>query len=456
MSTSDQKQNVALSSVLAGLALTLMKLVVGLMTGSMGIISEAAHSALDFVAAIMTYFAVRVGDRPADDTHPFGHAKVESVSALIETGLLFLTSFWIVYEAVHRLLLGKTGVEATWYAFVIVILSIIIDISRSRALYKVAKATSSQALEADALHFSSDIYSSAVVLLGLVFIRFGVGWADSVAAIVVSLFVLVAGWRLGKRTISVLVDTAPVETTEKIKAAVKLIPGVISAERIRVRPVGITAFVDVVAKINRKFSVSKAQELINSIEATVRQIVPNADVLVHTGAGVLDNETIVEKVQILASKHNLSVHDVVVDTLDSRKYISFDLEVLDNLTLGVAHEQATKLEEEIIKEMGDGVEVNSHIEPLRHEAILSSDVSPVEMKKIMEIVQDVDDEIQEISDVHNILVRKIDEKFFVSLHCYAPTALSIECIHNASARFEYLIRQKELLIKRVVIHVEPK
>ncbi len=182
-----------MSSVAAGAALTLTKLVVGLLTGSMGIISEAAHSLLDLAAAVMTVFAVKHGDKPADADHPYGHGKIESVSALIETGLLFLTSAWIVYESVRRLWSGNVEIEATWYAFAVVIGAMAVDISRSRALYAVAKRTKSQALEADALHFSSDIWSSAVVLIGLVFVRLGIKGADAIAAIGVSMFVAVAG-----------------------------------------------------------------------------------------------------------------------------------------------------------------------------------------------------------------------------------------------------------------------
>ena len=186
-----------------------MKLVVGIMTGSIGIISEAAHSALDFGAAALTLFAVRMSDKPADRKHHYGHAKVESVSALIETGLLVITSAWIIFASAERLMSGKTEIEVTWYAIAIMVISIVVDFSRSRALKKVARETNSQALEADALHFSSDILSSAVVLIGLIFVSFGITWADSIAGIAVALLVAGAAFRLGKTTIDILIDAAP-------------------------------------------------------------------------------------------------------------------------------------------------------------------------------------------------------------------------------------------------------
>ncbi len=212
----NKKQSVALSSVFASVALTLLKLVVGLTTGSMGILSEAAHSFLDFGAALLTFLSVRVSDKEADEKHHFGHQKVESVSALIETGLLFLTSAWIIYEAVKRLAGGKVEIEVTWYAYAVMIISIIVDFSRSRALKRIAKETKSQALEADALHFSSDILSSLTVIAGLIFVSLGIAKADAIAAIGVALFVLHAGYRLGRRTIDVLVDATPPGLSEKL------------------------------------------------------------------------------------------------------------------------------------------------------------------------------------------------------------------------------------------------
>lgn len=453
---SDKKQSVALSSVLAGLALTAMKLVVGLVTGSMGIISEAAHSALDLGAAFLTFFAVKIGDRPADEDHPYGHGKVESVSALIETGLLFLTSFWIIYEAVHRLMTAKTEVDVTWYAFVVVALSIIIDVSRSRALSRVAKETHSQALEADALHFSSDIYSSAVVLLGLIFTMLGMSWVDSFAAIIVALFVFVAGWRMGKRTINALVDTAPPEISSKIIDLVQVVPGVISVERVRIRPVGPLTFVDISVVADRRLPTTQINLLVHSVENKIKEVFAETDVVVHIRAGSFDSESIIDKVRVLSDKHGLSVHDIMTDTLDAKKYISFDVEVDDKLKLKEAHDKVTALEDELMLELGSGVEINSHIEPMRGEAILSSNVDKNEMDKILSVLDRSDKNIEEIKNIHNVLVRKIDDKYFVSFHCNAPADMSIETVHAATARFEYLMRQDEDKIKSVVVHVEPE
>jgi cation diffusion facilitator family transporter len=214
---SKEKRAAALMSVVAAVFLTGFKLLIGLLTGSLGILSEALHSALDLVAAVVTFFSVRVSDKPADREHNYGHGKVENLSALIETMLLLITCVWIIYEAINRLVSGNTHIEISVWSYVVVVSSIIIDVNRSRMLYKVARKHNSQALEADALHFSTDIWSSAVVLLGLICAQFGVYWADSVAALAVAVIVLSVSYRLGKRAVDVLLDKAPVDTVPYLR-----------------------------------------------------------------------------------------------------------------------------------------------------------------------------------------------------------------------------------------------
>lgn len=452
----NKKESVALSSIFASIALVITKFIVGVMTGSMGIISEAAHSLLDLGAAALTFFAVRFGDRPADKDHPFGHGKMESVSALIETGLLFLTSGWIIYESIHRLISGKTEVEATWYAFAVVVFSILVDISRSRALNKVAKETNSQALEADALHFSSDIWSSTVVLVGLIFVLFGVNGADAIAAIGVSIFVAVAGWRLGKRTIDILVDTAPEGITDLAEEVAKMTEGVVNVEKVRVRPQGPNVFIDVAVQVSRTISLSKLQEIKDGIKSGIIKRIPEADIEIRTSPVRLDNETIVDAVQALAGKCDLSLHNIIVDALDDKKYISYDLELDGAMSLKESHKIASNLENAIKIEFGSDVVINSHVEPLKKQAILSSNVTEGEWSKVMAVLNETDKEIKEISKLHNILIRKMEDRFFVSLHCLASHDLSVEAAHSAINRFEYIAKNKMREIKRVVIHVEPK
>lgn len=451
----DKKQSVALSSVFASLVLTLIKLVVGLLSGSMGIISEAAHSALDLGAALLTYFAVRVSAKPADEDHHYGHNKIESVSALIETGLLFLTSAWIIYESIHRLLGAKVEVEISWYAFAVVIVSILIDISRSRALSKVAKETNSQALEADALHFRSDILSSLVVLIGLVFVAFNVNSADIYAAIGVSLFVAHAGYQLGKRTIDVLTDTAPVGVKEEILKIVQKNKSVLGVKKVRVRPLGPDTFIDMTLYVSRQLPLIKSHEITRSIISQIRKKIPGSDVTVHTKPFTADSETIVERVKFAAAKNNLQVHDIVIYDQDGKKFLNYNLEIDENLSLEKAHKIATQLEKDILNEMDEAVEINTHLEPLRSLVISGEQVPEAEEKKIISKMEVLVKKMGPVKNLHNVKIRKTDNKIFVSFHCSFDGSLSIEKVHTAVDGLEYAIKTALPIIHHVVIHAEP-
>ena len=266
-----------------------MKTIVGLLTGSLGILAEAAHSGLDLVAALMTYIAVRISGKPADRTHLYGHGKVENLSALLETLLLFVTCGWIIQEALHRLFFHKVEVEVTVWSFAVMVTSIVIDYSRSRLLARTAKKYNSQALEADALHFQTDVWSSAVVIAGLVCVKLGewappLGWlraADAVAALGVSVLVIWVCWQLGRRTVDALVDSAPAGMEERILAAVSAVPGVRDCHNIRVRYSGPVLFLDLHVLVDGRQTLFEAHALTETIEGVIQQIVPHADVTVH-------------------------------------------------------------------------------------------------------------------------------------------------------------------------------
>ncbi len=283
------KQSAALSSVLAAVGLTAMKLVVGLLTGSLGILAEAAHSGLDLAAALMTWFAVRVSDRPADSGHLYGHGKVENLSALAETLLLLATCAWIIYEAVHRLLFHRIDVEVTVWSFAVMFVSIAVDISRSRMLSRAARRYRSQALEADALHFSTDVWSSSVVILGLIGVLIGervpglrfAGEADAVAAIGVAILVVWVSFLLGRRTVAALVDAAPAGMEDQIVRAVQALPGVTDCHNVRLRYSGAQLFVDIHVLLDGSQSLRQAHALTEVIEQSIQQLVPDADVTVH-------------------------------------------------------------------------------------------------------------------------------------------------------------------------------
>ena len=276
-----EKKRVALFSVIAAVFLTGSKLVIGLLTGSLGILSEALHSALDMVAAVITFFSVRVSDKPADFDHRYGHGKVENLSALVETMLLLVTCIWIIYEAVHRLATGKTHLEVNYWSYIVVLASIIIDFTRSRALMKAAKKHNSQALEADALHFSTDIWSSSVVFMGLIFANFGYHSADAVAALFVACIVIYVSIRLGKRSIDALLDTAPFDHVKTIENIVTEIPEVKKYHDLRVRMSGADVFVDMCIHVDPELTIEKAHIISDEIERRVCNVIERCTVHIH-------------------------------------------------------------------------------------------------------------------------------------------------------------------------------
>ena len=275
------KNRIALTSVIAAVFLTSFKLVVGLLTGSLGILSEALHSGLDLIAAIITLFAVKFADLPADNEHNYGHGKIENLSALIETFLLLVTCFWIIYESVNRLI-NKHPIEVNAFSFIVIITSIIIDFSRSRALYRVARKYNSQALEADALHFSTDIWSSFVVLIGLIaYSLFDFVYADSIAAMAVALIVLSVSYRLGRRAFDVLLDRAPSKIVDLINQVINKIPGVIKYHDLRVREGGSYKFVELNIHVNKGLSIEEAHSISENVEYEITKKIPHCKVTVH-------------------------------------------------------------------------------------------------------------------------------------------------------------------------------
>lgn len=278
--SSTEKRKVAFWSVLAAVFITVGKLVVGIATGSLGILSEALHSGLDFVASAITYFTVRVSDKPADDNHPFGHGKYENLSAFIQTILLFITCIWIIYEAIQRLMSIKP-IEVNHWSYIVVIGSIVIDYSRSRALKKAAKKFNSQALEADALHFSTDIWSSMVVLLGLLTASYGLYWADSIAALVVAIIVIIVAWKFGKRSIDVLLDRTSFETKQKIIEIISEIPQVLDYHNLKIRTSGAYTFVEVNIHLDSNLTIEEAHNISHKVETLICDNIEKCKVHVH-------------------------------------------------------------------------------------------------------------------------------------------------------------------------------
>lgn len=451
-----EKERVALGSIFVSGGLTLAKGAVGLTTGSLAILSEAAHSLLDFFATLITYVAVRVSGKPADAEHHYGHGKVESVAALAATALLFALAGLVLWEAGRRLLGAEAhAVEATPAAFAVIIGSIVVDFFRARLLYRVAAETASHALEADALHFGSDMWSSLAVLVGLIAVVFGYAWADSVAAIIVAVFICVAGWRLGRRTVEVLTDTAPAGVAPRITQIAEGIGGVVSVERVRARPAGPTLFVELEVGVSRTLPLDRVAAIKAELAAAIARAIPGAETTVATIPVALDDETVLERIMVIARNRGLAVHHVTVHTVGDKLLVSVDLEVDGRLTLGQAHAIADGLEAEVRDELGPDVEIDTHIEPLQTMHAGSRDATPERIEAVAAALSAAAAEHGTIRDIHAVRVRETEDGDIVNFHCRVDPMLSVQAVHEEVDALEYALRRRLPRIKRVVGHAEP-
>ena len=451
------KERVALGSLTASGGLTIAKGVVGFLTGSLAILSEAAHSLIDLGATIMTYFAVRISGRPADEEHHYGHGKVESVTALAETAMLFVLSGVVIWEAGSRLLSNQGHiVEASLLAFAVIVVSVVVDFFRARLLYRVARETSSEALEADALHFGSDMWSSLAVLVGLGGVAFGFQWADSAAAVVVAVFVCIAGWRLGRRTIDTLTDTAPPGAAETVRRIASRVGGVVGVDGVRVRPVGDKLFVEVAVAVSRTLPLDRVGALKEQVAKAIRVEMPRAEVGVDAAPRALDDETVQERVMVISRNQALAVHHVTVHDIRGQHSVSLDLEVDRNLALGKAHDIADKLEAALREELGPGVEVETHIEPLQPPEAAGREAPPERVRAVEMALGEIGAEVGMIRNVHNVRVRETDEGEIVNFHCRFDPALAVQVVHEKVDEVERALRRRSPSIKRVIGHAEPR
>lgn len=458
---SREKQAVALNSIEAAVVLTAMKLAVGLWSGSLGILSEAMHSSLDLVAAAITFISVKISDKPADREHPFGHGKIEHLSAFIETGLLIATCAWIVWEAVRRLFFQYVRVEPSIWTFVVMFVSITIDTFRSRALFRVARKYNSQALEADALHFSTDVYSSTVVILGLILVYISqqpkLHWlrnADSAAALVVAGIVVYITMRLGKRTVDALVDAAPTGITTLIAERVSRVSGVLSLDRIRTRESGSRLFVDLRLTLASNISLEHAKSVADVVEAEVHRVFPGADVVIHTSPQEPSSGDLVAKIRAVAHRQNYLVHDVSAYDVNGRINVHLDLEVDPQLSLAEAHDRSTQLEIEIKANLPQVHEVNVHLEPLLV-AVERGKEARVDSLAVERKVAELARDTAGVLDCHSVEAHQVGGSLVLRLHCTLKPDLPIAKVHEITEALEFKFRQSFPQISKITIHAEP-
>jgi cation diffusion facilitator family transporter len=476
-----EKRMVAISSVGAAIGLTGIKIVVAVLTGSLGILAEAAHSGLDLVAALMTFFAVRVADKPADATHNYGHGKVENLSAFLEAGLLLLTAFWIIYEAARRLILHDQIVDVNIWAFVVMVVAVLVDYTRSRALLRVARRLGSQALEADALHFRTDIWSSLVVIIGLAIVYLSRAWhlpawtgqADAVAALGVSLIVIWISMRLAKDTIDALTDHAPQELDEQMRRAIQSVKDVTEIRRVRARRAGNKLFADVVITAPRTLTFEQIHELSERVEAAAIKAVrllsstTDVDVLVHVEPTQTTSETVAEQIYYLAEQRGIRAHDIHVREVNGALEADLDVEVQSDMDLKEAHRIATRLEQAILKDNPLLRRVTTHLEAPRANIERRQDVTsqhPVMAAHIVKIA----DRIMGRGSAHDVHLYQPDYSLAGSnagkgqppeldlvLHTICDPHIPLSQAHLGAEEIQRTLRLAYPSLGSVVIHTEP-
>jgi len=455
-----EKRSAAGSSVVAAVVITGLKIVVGLSTGSLGILSEAAHSGLDLIAALITFFSVGISDKPADADHQYGHGKVENFSAFVETGLLLLTCAWVIYEAVLRLFFRHVEIEPSIAAFGVMLFSMVVDWWRSRSLGRIASKYDSQALEADALHFSTDIWSGGVVVLGLVLVQIGhssqIGWlrdADPIAALFVAGFVISVSWRLARRTIDALLDAAPAGVRSQIIDAVSRVDGVLEVDRVRIRRAGNRYFADLAVGLARTVTFQRSGQLVAAATEAIHRILPDADVTVQPLPRAQRSENIFDRIRAVATRHNLNVHDISVQDISGQVHVEQHVELDERMTMKQAHDQVTELEAAMRRDIPEIADILTHIES--EPATIETPEALVRDAELERRLRSVAAQFPEILDVHEFILKRVRGHLFISCHCTLPDNLPLARVHDIQTELEIRFKQDAPELFRVLIHPEP-
>src|SRR6202162_2730437 len=448
------KSRVAAISIVASAGIAVAKFVVGIAIGSLALISEALHSSVDVVATVITWLVVRVSDRPADEEHHYGHGKIESISALGVIAMLYVLAGGILVESWSRLREGAPPPTLSAIPFIVLLVDIAVNFWRARALHRAAHETKSQALAADALHFASDVLGSVAVIVGLALSGLGYAWGDAAAAVGVAVMIATLGMRLARSTVETLVDRAPEGVTEKGDAVIRTVPGVVDVERLRVRMVGSTHFIDATVQVPRTYPIDRVDEIKRKAQEAVAKALGDADLTFTAVPVARDNESVRERVMVIARNSGLAIHHVTVHDLGGRLTVSIDLEVDGEMALTAAHDIAQGLERNIRDEFGEDVEVDTHIEPLEPELPLGADAAPDRVEAITAALSRFAAD-SAIHDIHNVRVRNTDAGEIVNFHCRAAPSMSVIRVHENVDDIERALRRAFPTVKRVISHAEP-
>ncbi len=457
-----EKNSAALLSVLAIIFLTLMKAGVAILTGSLGLLAEAAHSLMDLVAAGVTFLAVRISGRPADSSHTYGHGKFENLSALVEVLLLLVACAGIVYEAIQRLFFKTVPVKASVWSFLVMGIAVIVNISLARRLSGVAKKHGSQALEAEALDFMNDVWSSSVVILGMGLVlaaeKFQIAWlakADSLAGMAVATLVAISVLRLGRRAVGELMDEVPVNLQEEITQAARL-EGVEEVRQVRVRRSGPQYFADLTLAVSRSTSSEHAHQITELVDKAVQERLPGASVLVHIEPIQAEDEQLTEALHALGERFGLGVHHIHITEVHGRQILTVHLDIEEGLQLEEAHAQASAFEQAVSEAFPAFERVWTHLEPVQRQVNRPGEVAYYHDEKIEQIILGLPRVLGVACEIHEITILKERNHLNISFHCMLQGETSIQAAHELSERMEAALCDKIPSLEGVLIHMEPR
>ncbi|MDH7514940.1 MAG: cation diffusion facilitator family transporter [Bacteroidota bacterium] len=449
-----EKNRVALASVIAAVFLTGIKLGVGLWTNSLGILSEALHSGLDFFAAVLTFFAIRVAHRPPDHQHQFGHEKAENISAFLETLLLIVTSGWILLEAYKRMVTGHAEVDVNFWSFAVIGTSIVVDFTRGRALSRVARKYQSQALEADALHFHTDILSSLVVIAGLISTLAGFPIGDPIAATIVAVIVLWISVRLGIRSVNVLLDRVPDNTQDRITRAILSVHGVAGLRSLRIRQGGGRIFLDAVIAIRRLETFERAHRIMDEVEESIHGAFPRADVVLHAEPAEGREESTRDAVQWLVQQAGLSAHNVVILRVNGALHIALDIEFPRSTGFRSAYERAADIEGTIRREIPDIADVHIHLEEEAPEIIEAVNVT-AEETLLLENVRRYVQGVSAVRECNDLACYRTPRGLKITLSCAIDGTFALKESHDVVNAIERGISALDQRIIQVFVSSQP-
>jgi cation diffusion facilitator family transporter len=490
------KRAAAVFSVVAAAIVALLKLITGLLTGSLGMLSEAAHSGIDLIASTITLFSVQVSDRPADDDHNYGHGKVESLAAFVETGIMLASCAWIVREAIGRIVShNHLALKPSLWPFAVLLISIAVDFTRSRTLARVARQHHSDALAADSVHFATDMWASFAVLIGIAATYAGerlarpwLEFADPIAALVVACVILRVSWTLAHQTIDALLDATPTTdpTNGQLQSSAQAkdqlrqnllhdltaIPGVLSVERLRTRRSGSNYFADVTLGLPRNLTFQRSEQLTLAATEAIQRHLPAADVVVHSIPIASLAESVHDRIRAVAARRNLPIHEIGVQQLSGqqhdhhhpRLHIEQHLEVDETMPLLEAHDLVTDLEAEIRREIPDIASILTHIES--EPATIERPASQERDRDLELRLRSVSAAFPEVLDIHEVYVTRRGphtdripsthaEYTQVSCHCTLPDGLPMARVHAVMSALEGAFKLDAPEVDHLLIHPEP-